>query len=386
MCSEPVWSCRGVDASDEFSFHTDLVRMLEYDDICTRRAAWRQDGVAKADFEEFRKRLLAEDKARSRCKAQRRDDVEAVRLEDEGGQDMGVAPDDDVQKRAIDQNVGRLKREASREPLARCKPILRSPKTKERVPGRETREKARRSPFRSRGRAKGSRASGPHEKFWFGNPRGSTSAGECESKKKKARRRSRSPSKKKKKQKVERDCGPGGVGKAMDFDKEQSDDSAADSGASLGAGDAEAAAPKGKAERRKERARKGASTEKGDPPLAITEMARTVDDNIISAEELPTLSASRDALQSKRYDYAGNPVEYMEDLVAERVIPTWPKVGEAGIRCITDFLDDAGKNAMSDPKKWVLPLNLQPATSKKSVVRASDSEWYKICTELMRVE
>ena len=115
--------------------------------------------------------------------------------------------------------------------------------------------------------------------------------------------------------------------------------------------------------------------------LSIQEMARTVNDNILSADQLPTTGRACEALQSKRYDYSGNPVEYMEDLVAEKVFPTWPRRGEAGVRCITDFLDDEGKEAMRDPKRWLFPLDRQPPSSKRSLVRASDKEWLKICKE-----
>jgi len=97
--------------------------------------------------------------------------------------------------------------------------------------------------------------------------------------------------------------------------------------------------------------------------LSIQELARTVNDNILSADLLPTMGRAR------------------EDLVAEKVFPTWPRRREAGARCIMDFLDGDGKEAMRDPKRWILPLDRQPATSKRSLVRASDKEWYKICKE-----
>ena len=58
--------------------------------------------------------------------------------------------------------------------------------------------------------------------------------------------------------------------------------------------------------------------------LAVAEVARTIDSNIISADEVPTLGEARASLQSKKYDYAGNPVEYMQELKAEKVFPTWP--------------------------------------------------------------
>ena len=71
----------------------------------------------------------------------------------------------------------------------------------------------------------------------------------------------------------------------------------------------------------------------------------------------------------------------MQDLTADKVLPTWPRPGEAGIRCITEFLTGEVKEAMDDPLRWVLPLDLQPAKSKKSLVRASEKEWFKICEE-----
>lgn len=115
--------------------------------------------------------------------------------------------------------------------------------------------------------------------------------------------------------------------------------------------------------------------------LAIEEVAKTVDDNVLSADPVPSYGEAKAALQSKKFDYAGNPVEYMQELVAERVFPTWPRPGEAAIKCITDFLEGEVKEAMADPSQWVLPFDLQPASSKKSLVRATEDEWYKICAE-----
>lgn len=115
--------------------------------------------------------------------------------------------------------------------------------------------------------------------------------------------------------------------------------------------------------------------------LAIAEVAKAVEDNILCADLVPTYGEAKASLQSKKFDYSGNPVEYMQDLVADRVFPTWPRPGEAAIRCITDFLEGEVKEAMADPNQWILPLDLQPASSKKSIVRATEEEWYKICAE-----
>ena len=115
--------------------------------------------------------------------------------------------------------------------------------------------------------------------------------------------------------------------------------------------------------------------------LAIAEVAKAIDDNVLCADPVPTYGEAKAALQSKKFDYAGNPVECMQDLVAERVFPTCPKPGEAAIKCITEFLEGEVKEAMADPNQWILPFDLQPASSKKSIVRATEDEWFKICAE-----
>ena len=107
---------------------------------------------------------------------------------------------------------------------------------------------------------------------------------------------------------------------------------------------------------------------------ALEEMARTVDDNIVGADRIPSFNQARDSLASKRFDYAGNPVEYMEDLVADRIFPTWPRPGEAAVRCISDFLDEP-KGV--DPSSGSAACHLE----KVILVRACDAEWYKICKE-----
>ena len=112
---------------------------------------------------------------------------------------------------------------------------------------------------------------------------------------------------------------------------------------------------------------------------ALIEISNVVDRNIMSATEVPTFREAKELLQSKKYDYCGQPVEHMEDLVATKVIPTWPKIGEAGVRCITEFLDGDALEAMKDPWKWVLPYDKQPPRSKRSRVRATDDEWFRIC-------
>ena len=112
---------------------------------------------------------------------------------------------------------------------------------------------------------------------------------------------------------------------------------------------------------------------------ALSAMAEVVDRNVVMEDELPTLAEAKNLLASKRYDYCGNPVEHMMDLEADKVIPTWPKIGEAAKCCITDFLSGEALEAMKTPEKYLLPEDKMPLNSKRSKVRASDEEWLKIC-------
>lgn len=73
---------------------------------------------------------------------------------------------------------------------------------------------------------------------------------------------------------------------------------------------------------------------------ALKKIGDTIARNVMSADVIPPMGEVRELLNSKRFDYAGNPVEHMQDLDAARVIPMWPKPGKAGVRCVVDFLQD----------------------------------------------
>ena len=106
---------------------------------------------------------------------------------------------------------------------------------------------------------------------------------------------------------------------------------------------------------------------------AITEIARSVDANIMSGDKLGTLGEAKKLLTSKKYDYAGRPVEYMEDLIFEKVKPAWPKKG------IMKYLSDETRKQMESPQDMLLPMDMMPEKSPRSRVRASDQEWFKLC-------
>ena len=78
----------------------------------------------------------------------------------------------------------------------------------------------------------------------------------------------------------------------------------------------------------------------------------------------------------KKFDYAGKPIEYMEDLEAWRIEPAWPKKGEAGIQPIEKYLSRETREQMKDPRAQLLPDDLMPSEVPRSRVRATDDEWF----------
>ena len=112
---------------------------------------------------------------------------------------------------------------------------------------------------------------------------------------------------------------------------------------------------------------------------ALTSLGKLVDRNIMSGEPLGTLGEAKKLLSSKRFDYAGKPIEYMEDLEAWRIEPAWPKKGEAGIQPIEKYLSRETREQMKDPRAQLLPDDLMPSEVPRSRVRATDDEWFKIC-------
>lgn len=93
---------------------------------------------------------------------------------------------------------------------------------------------------------------------------------------------------------------------------------------------------------------------------AITSLAKVVEGNIISGEKLGTLGKAKKLLASKKFDYAGKPVEYMEDLVFEKAKPAWPKKGEAGVKSIMNYMTGETKRLLENPGELLLPLELMP--------------------------
>ena len=111
---------------------------------------------------------------------------------------------------------------------------------------------------------------------------------------------------------------------------------------------------------------------------ALSRMALVINANILSADTVLPFADCDRLLSSKKYDYAGRPVEYMEDLDCAKVLMAWPAEGQAAIQPLEAFLTPDTREALADPQKLLLPRERMPTNAPRSRVRASDSEWFKI--------
>ena len=91
-------------------------------------------------------------------------------------------------------------------------------------------------------------------------------------------------------------------------------------------------------------------------------------------------ATARSQLVDSKFDYGGEPIMQMEDLVADKVIPVWPAVGSAAVQDIIEYLPIALQEKLADPRRCLLPVWEWPQRPPRSKVRASQEEWEKIVT------
>ena len=242
ICHGALRSCRAFDSKDGPAFHTDYLRMLEVRDIELRRAAWWQVGVARAEFEAFRKRLLGE--ARGKAHQEKPADEDVFDLEaspGDGDEFPAVAAPAGEGEGALGRQLAELKKDVAKEPKKKHKRRDgrghdKAKARKAEAPGRERRKRSRsKSPA---GGASGSLVKkGPP---WFGKARSpkerASSGGVSDrSEGRGRRRRSRSPStrsrsrRRRRRSRKEKDRGPYGIGREMAFDRGESGPSDSDS-------------------------------------------------------------------------------------------------------------------------------------------------------------
>ena len=91
--------------------------------------------------------------------------------------------------------------------------------------------------------------------------------------------------------------------------------------------------------------------------------------------KVPPYEAAKAGLTQVKFDYGGEPVCYMEDLIASKVIACWPQVGEAAIQDAIRFVRPEVRTWLENPRRTLLPRDKWPEQCPKSRVRASDAEW-----------
>eukprot|EP00435_Cladocopium_sp_Y103_P025601 s2795_g6.t1 len=111
----------------------------------------------------------------------------------------------------------------------------------------------------------------------------------------------------------------------------------------------------------------------------VTGLCRAVQRFLATQQKLPRLPDLQQRLKESRFDYAGEPVCLMEELHADKVIPCWPRVGEAAVQKAEDFIPEAMKELLFQPKLLLLPPDQWPERPPPCKVRATSEEWTKIC-------
>lgn len=128
------------------------------------------------------------------------------------------------------------------------------------------------------------------------------------------------------------------------------------------------------------RPRLGPSSLSPDQELMVTRLVRMVEVEVFLEKggSMAPFKESQELIGSVRFDYAGEPVHYMEELEAAKVIPCWPKPGEAAVQPAINFVPPEVAEWLSKPESCLLPPAAWPSRPPLSRVRASDKEWEAI--------
>ena len=94
--------------------------------------------------------------------------------------------------------------------------------------------------------------------------------------------------------------------------------------------------------------------------------------------KIQPFEAEKLALGKCKFDCAGEPVVHVEELTAEKVIPCWPKVGEAAVQDVVNLVTKEVREWLENPQLVLLPQHEWPESPAQSRVRATDEEWEKI--------
>eukprot|EP00435_Cladocopium_sp_Y103_P071663 s228_g38.t1 len=112
--------------------------------------------------------------------------------------------------------------------------------------------------------------------------------------------------------------------------------------------------------------------------LMITRLCEMVKRFLDKEGKIPKFLDCVSAVGSVKFDYGGEPIQYMEELVISKIIPCWPKPGEAAIQDAENFVPDHVKEWLNRPELCLLPQASWPDRPPISRVRATDEEWETI--------
>ena len=114
--------------------------------------------------------------------------------------------------------------------------------------------------------------------------------------------------------------------------------------------------------------------------LMVTRLFQAVRSFPEKGGKVPPFTTTLGEIGKVKFDYGGEPVHYMEDLEASKIIPCWPKVGEAAVQDARNFVPAHVKEWLDDPASCLLPSACWPDKPPTSRVRATDREWEAIVT------
>ena len=81
-------------------------------------------------------------------------------------------------------------------------------------------------------------------------------------------------------------------------------------------------------------------------------------------------------------NYSGEVVSVRRQIVCSKVLPAWPKAGEACILPVEDFITEELKDDLMNPRRCLIPESEWPKVPPKSKVHASEGEWYSFSKRL----
>ena len=102
-------------------------------------------------------------------------------------------------------------------------------------------------------------------------------------------------------------------------------------------------------------------------------------DSFFSCPPLPfCLKDEQHFLTERRISYGGEPLSVRRPLIADLVVPVWPKIGEACVCPIIDHIDSPLREQVMDPASLLLPESEWPLETPVSKVHSTDPEWFKL--------